>query len=103
TPIIPDSVSGADYYPGLVDESRKVAFILGSEDFYNCRLNYLYSYLAGCKTPIPVVALAGAHSFNQAGNSKDARRLEIDEHNLQTAVLTAVYWLKTFENPVYSE
>ncbi len=103
TPIIPDGVSGADYYPGLADESRKVVFILGSEDYNNCRLNNLYSYLAGCKNPIPVVALAGAHSFNQAGESQDERLLGIDVFNLQQAVSACVYWLKTFENPVYTE
>lgn len=103
TPVIPESGSGQDYYPGLADEYRKVAFILGSEDIYNCPLTNLYGYLAQCKAPIPVVALAGGHGFNQAGESKDATLLRIDEFNLQTAVDATVYWLKTFENPVYTE
>ena len=103
TPIIPDSTAGADYYPGLQDEYRKLVFILGSEDIYNCRLNSLYHYLAGSKVPIPVVVLAGGHSFNQAGESKDKTLLEIDEYNLQQAVNASLYWLKTFENPVYTE
>ena len=103
TPIIPDSTAGAEYYPDLQSEFRKVVFILGSEDFHNCRLNNLYHYLAGCKASIPVVALAGGHSFNQAGESTDKGLLAIDEYNLQQAVNAAVYWLKTFENPVLWE
>ncbi|MDD4308969.1 MAG: hypothetical protein PHO32_01180 [Candidatus Cloacimonetes bacterium] len=99
TPIIPDSTAGADYYPDLQNELRKVVFVLGNEDYYNCRVNNLYSYLAKCKASIPVVVLAGAHSFDQAGQSTDKNLIAIDEYNLQQAMNTSIYWLKTFENP----
>jgi hypothetical protein len=103
TPVIPERGAGVDYYPDLADEYRKVVFILGNEDFNNCKLNYLYHYLADCKAPIPVVVLAGGHGFNQAGESTDKGLLEIDKYNVKTAVDASVYWLKTFEHPVFAE
>lgn len=103
TPVIPDIASAPLYYPDLADEYRKVAFILGNEDIYNCKLSTLYQYLSGCKADIPVVALAGGHGFNQAGESTDKGLIAIDEYNVRTAVEASVYWLKTFEHPVFPE
>ncbi len=100
TPVIPAIETAEEMYPGLKTEERKVVFILGNEDFNSCRLQTLYRYLAECKAAVPVISLAGGHGFEQYYTTKDPYLQKLDKSNVNTAVECAVYWLKTFENPV---
>ncbi|MDZ4122391.1 MAG: alpha/beta family hydrolase [Candidatus Cloacimonadaceae bacterium] len=90
TPLIPESGMGKAYYPGLDAEERKVVFILGDKDVHNCSLPNLYEYLAETGKSIPVVVLAGAHSFEDTAPGSDAQ----NQANTKMAVETSVYWLR---------
>lgn len=90
TPIIPETGMGPSYYPGLAEEDRRVAFILGDNDIYNCSLPNLYDYLASVGKAIPVVVLSGGHSFEEAIEGAEL----VQQESTALAVETSLYWLK---------
>ena len=94
TPIIPEKGMGSAYYPGLAEEERQLAFILGDKDIYNCALPNLYDYLATVGKAIPTVVLSGAHSFEEAAEGSE----EINRENNSMAIETSVYWLKRMDD-----
>ena len=98
TPILSTAAEGDLYYPGLNTEKRPVVFILGDKDTDNCPVKELYQYLGTCETAFPVVVLAGGHSFEMGYNDSDLELTKTNEFNVNAAIDTAVFWLKTFEN-----
>jgi dienelactone hydrolase len=98
TPILSTAAEGDLYYPGLNKEIRPVVFILGDKDTDNCPVKELYQYLGTCETAFPVDVLAGGHSFEMGYDDTNLELLKTNEYNVNAAIDTALFWLKTLEN-----
>lgn len=92
TPIIPDVDYETKLYPGLAEQERPITIILGADDADNCPLSQLYSTLNNGAKKIPAVVLPGDHGMN-AGDYKDPAMREINDENINAAVVASLQWL----------
>lgn len=78
-------------YPGLTDMNRSVVMALGNADDL-CSVNMLYDFLKDAKATIPVVVVAGNHSWN-LGPGSDPVFTHRNAQNVDQATSMVAHWV----------